>query len=323
MTDGRCWVLTAGEAGMRSQALGLAEAVGLPIEEKHFALRAPGKWLPGGLLPMPSYMLESGGDPIRAPWPLLIVACGRRAIDPALAIKRRSKGKTLAVYVQNPEFGREKFDLVAAMPHDGVTGRNVIVSETALHGVTPERLAAVRDEWRDRLSAGVKPLLGVLIGGDNGGYRLTPAVTARLLHAVEGAHDEHGLKIAVATSRRTGETASRAIGDAIRSKAGAGSVWAESDAYLGILANAERILVTGDSISMISEALATGRPVHVLPLEGHGRRHDAFLKRIAAKRFVSVVEGDDLDRSFQGPGAVNATPVVAARIREMFAARQA
>ena len=78
------------------------------------------------------------------------------------------------------------------------------------------------------------------------------------------------------------------------------------------------LIVTGESISMISEALATGRPVHVLPLEGHGRRHDAFLTRIAARRFVSVMEGDDLDWSFAGPGPVNATPVVAARIREML-----
>ena len=47
-----CWVLTPGEAGMRSQALGLAEAVGLPIEEKRVAIRAPFAWLPGGLLPI-------------------------------------------------------------------------------------------------------------------------------------------------------------------------------------------------------------------------------------------------------------------------------
>jgi mitochondrial fission protein ELM1 len=322
MDDRRCWVLTAGEAGMRNQAFGLAHAVGLPVEEKRATVRAPWRWLPGGLLPMPLSMIEPGGDTIRQPWPALVVACGRRAIDPALAIKRLSGRTTLAVYVQNPEFGREKFDLVAAMPHDGIFGANVLISESALHGITAERLAGAHEAWRSRLSADAKPLLGVLVGGDNGGYRLTAAVTERLLHLIGRAHDEHGLRIAVATSRRTGEAAARAINDTIRSS-GAGTVWSDSDAYLGILASAERLLVTGDSISMISEALATGRPVHVLPIEGHGRRHDAFLKRMAEKRLASVVDGDDLDWSFASPGAVNATPAVAARLREMLAARQA
>src|SRR5438128_11517109 len=67
------WVLTTGEAGMRSQALGLAEAVGLPVEEKRIAVRAPYAWLPGGLLPMPLAALDPSGDPLAPPWPRLVV----------------------------------------------------------------------------------------------------------------------------------------------------------------------------------------------------------------------------------------------------------
>ena len=51
-----------------------------------------------------------------------------------------------------------------------------------------------------------------------------------------------------------------------------GTLWDETgdNPYFGILALADRLIVTAESISMISEALATGRPVHVLPLEGRG-----------------------------------------------------
>src|SRR4051794_26623711 len=105
------WVLTTGKAGMRSQALGLAEAVGLAIEEKRIAVGAPWSWLPGGLLPMPLSALASTSDRLEPPWPRLVVACGRRSIDAALAVRRLSGGRTLAAYVQNPEWGLRKFDL--------------------------------------------------------------------------------------------------------------------------------------------------------------------------------------------------------------------
>ena len=46
MAADACWVVTDGKPGMVSQALGLAEAVGLPIEEKCIVVRAPWRWLP-------------------------------------------------------------------------------------------------------------------------------------------------------------------------------------------------------------------------------------------------------------------------------------
>src|SRR5258707_835920 len=82
------------------------------------------------------------------PMPRLVVACGRRSIGPALAVKRLSKGRTLAAYVQNPEWGLSKFDLVAAMPHDGVRGENVALVPTALHSVSQQRVGEARERWR-------------------------------------------------------------------------------------------------------------------------------------------------------------------------------
>ena len=48
MAEETCWVVTDGKPGMVSQALGLAEAVGLPIVEKRVEVRAPWRWLPAG-----------------------------------------------------------------------------------------------------------------------------------------------------------------------------------------------------------------------------------------------------------------------------------
>ena len=315
-------MLTTGAAGMRSQALGLAEAVGLPIVEKRIVVGAPWRWLPGGFLPMPLAALGRGSDPIAPPWPALVIGCGRRSIGPALAIKRLSRGRTLAAYVQNPERAREKFDLVAAMPHDSVAGPNVVALDTALHGVTEAKLEISRAAWLDELKPDRKALLGALIGGDNGGYRLTEEIVARLIRLLEDAHQQHGFRAAVTPSRRTGKEARRALAAALGGKDWT-SLWnGEGDnPYLGILGLSDRLIVTGESISMISEALAAGRPVHVLPLEGQGRRHDAFLTRMADSGFVSLIEGESLDWKFAGTAPINSAIEPARRIRAMLAQR--
>jgi uncharacterized protein len=314
-----CWVLTTGEAGMRSQALGLAEAVGLPIIEKRIVVRQPWALLPGGLLPTPLAALDPRGDRLAPPWPLLVVGCGRRSIGPALMVKRLSGGRTLAAYVQNPEFGRAKFDLVAAMPHDGVRGDNVVALRTASHQVTPARLAFAAGEWRGRLAPPGTKILGVLVGGDNNNYRLTGPVTERLIRVLRAAHHTHGLYSSITPSRRTGVTAKAMIADAIASDR-FGAMWdgTGDNPYFGILALAERLIVTSESISMISEALATGRPVHVLPLEGRGSRHASFLDQIVAEGLVSPIVGDDLDWNFAGGPPIESTAEAAARLRMML-----
>ncbi len=317
-----CWALTPGEAGMRSQALGLAEAVGLPVEEKHITLRRPWRWLPGGLLPVPLAALRRDSHPLRPPWPSLVVACGRQSIGPALTVKRLSGGRTLAVYVQNPEMARAAFDLVAAMPHDEVRGDNVVTVRTALHPITQARLAAARDAGWPTVKPDDTPVLGVLIGGDNASYRLTPAVAEKLVRVLRNARARHGLRAVVTPSRRTGQSIKDILAEGVRQDS-LGAMWngQGSNPYVGILALAERLIVTSESISMISEALATGRPVHVLPLEGFGRRHDRFLREVVEGGLVSLIEGDDLDWSFAGQPPIDATAEPAARIRAMLEAK--
>jgi mitochondrial fission protein ELM1 len=316
-----CWALTPGEAGMRSQALGLAEAVGLPVEERHITLRPPWLWLPGGLVPVPLSALRQNSHPLQSPWPRLLVACGRQSIGPALTVKRLSGGRTLAVYVQNPGMARPGFYLVAAMPHDEVRGENVVTVHTALHPITQARLAAARSEGWSAVKPDDTPVLGVLVGGDNASYRLTPAVTARLVRVLQNARAGHGLRAAITPSRRTGQATKDMLAKAVTERS-LGAMWdgQGTNPYVGILALAERLIVTSESISMVSEALATGRPVHVLPLEGHGRRHDSFLRRVVDEGLVSLIEGDDLDWSFAGHPPIDASDEPAARIRAMLGA---
>src|SRR6516165_12567926 len=77
------WVLHDGKAGMASQALGLAEATGLPFIEKRLAIRFPWACLPPQLWFLPLRAAADGGAKLAPPWPDMVIGCGRNTAMPA------------------------------------------------------------------------------------------------------------------------------------------------------------------------------------------------------------------------------------------------
>src|SRR5215831_10545115 len=88
----RVWVLHDGKPGMRSQALGLAEATRFPFREISLTVRRPSAWLPPQLWLAPLAAVSEGGRPLAPPWPDLVIGCGRNTVRPALAVRRATGG---------------------------------------------------------------------------------------------------------------------------------------------------------------------------------------------------------------------------------------
>jgi len=276
MTEIRCWVLTDGKAGMESQCLGLAAALGLSPEIKRIATRFPWKYLPPQLWPRPLSAPGPGGDRLEPPWPDLLIASGRQAVAPAIAIREAAGGATVTVQIQNPTVDPARFDLVITPAHDGLGGPNVLSTLGAMHGVTAARLEEAARRFAPRYAALPRPLVAVLIGGPNRQYRMPPACADRLGGLLAEAAREAGAGLAITPSRRTGAANIRRI--AARLEGVAADIWdgTGDNPYYGMLGLAEAIVVTGDSVNMVSEAAATGKPVHVFQLEGHGAKFDSF-----------------------------------------------
>ena len=288
------WVLSDGKPGMENQCLGLAEALGrLGAAEaivKRISPRFPWSVLPPQLWVAPLAGLN--GDALVPPWPDILIATGRQTVAPALAIKKASAGKTFCVQIQNPVAGRDRFDLLAIPRHDRVDGANVIVTDGALHRIVPDTLAAEADRLHSVLAALPRPLVAVLIGGSNGQYKMTEAVTAKLAADLSALCRDHGAGLAVTASRRTGAVNEKRLRDALDGPAcwfwdGTGD-----NPYFGLLGLADTIVVTADSVSMVSEACATGKPVHVMRLGGRGsRRFDQFFADFVAAGYVRWFTG--------------------------------
>ncbi len=269
-------MLSEAYAGLQAQALGLAEAAGLAPESRVLAPRAPWRFFPASRWPAP---LRAVPDALRPPLPGLIIGCGGVAAAVGAALRRPG---IAVVQVQNPRLDARRFDVVVVNRHDELTGPNVIVTRTALHRATAARLAAGAEAWGGHLSALPRPLVSVLVGGSNGRFRLDAAVAGKLADQLAGMMRRDGVGIALTPSRRTDPAAIRALSDALVPRGG--WVWdgVGDNPYFGLLALADAIVVTMDSVSMVSEAVATAAPVLVAPLPGRSRRIGLFLDGLKA-----------------------------------------
>jgi hypothetical protein len=300
---------------MENQAVALAEAIGLPFVTKRVHPRQPWTWLPPGLWPAPLAALDSDSDTIAPPWPKLVITCGRRAVPYSLYIHRHSGGATRTVHIQNPQTRIDQFDMVIPPRHDHLHGPNVFETIGSLHRLTPARLQAAAADFAPRLAHLPRPLVAVLIGGSNDCYRLTPALVERLADQLVQVCDTAGVGMVVTPSRRTGEENIAVLRRAL-DRPGV-EVWdfTGTNPYFGYVALADAIIVTSDSVNMVSEACSTGKPVHVVELEGGNRKFDEFHQTMRDLGLTRRFEGRIESWSYDPP---DDTRRAADRVRELL-----
>ncbi|MDB5483663.1 MAG: hypothetical protein JWO83_4716 [Caulobacteraceae bacterium] len=302
------WALTTGETGMRTQARGLAQAVADVVVEK----TVPSRWrqLSGRVAP---------ADRLSLPWPDLLITCGRRSVARSIALRKESGGRTVTVHVQDPRGRPRAFDLVIAMAHDRIpAGGNVMKIATALHDLTPENLADAGRLWAARFRTLGRPLAGVVIGGDLRGRAFTLRDGARLLSRLKRLRDQGGANLAITPSRRTPAAVRALFAEAFADDPRV-FLWnlKGDNPYRAILALSDRLIVTSDSVSMVSEALSTPHPVEVFDLGFP--RHVSFVQRLVDQGLIRRFEGEPEPPRTTGP--INATDQAACAVRALLQAR--
>lgn len=266
----RVWALTEGRAGDDAQIKTLATALGWPCDVIE-ARDGIGRVIVDRLLDACGLVGEPRlPEPYRGSWPDLVIAVGGRSVSLARRIKRASGGRTRLVFVGRPWAALDQFDLIITTPQYRLPERpNILHNRLPLNRPEPERLAAAAQAWRPALEHLPRPWLAVLVGGDSGSFRMTPASADRLAGRANGWAEACGGSLLVATSGRTPPAAAGRLLQGIRDPAWRYR-WQPRDPdnpYLGFLALADAFLVTGDSASMLAEALGTGRPVELFALE--------------------------------------------------------
>jgi hypothetical protein len=247
----RVWVLADHKVGHTTQSVGLADHLGWPYEVKPIAIDGPA----GRLAP---------------PWPDLVIATGWRCVAAARHIGTQSGGQTRLVLLgRRAGEHAEWFDLSVTCAHFRLPAHPRRIETIApLNVVTDERLAAAASRWAGLFGDAPRPHVALLVGGSTARYRLDAATAERIGRDVAAFADAAGGTVYASTSPRTGAAATAAL------VAGLGPRhrvyrWRRGDPdnpYLGCLAVADVLVVTGESESMLAEAAATDKPLYIYPI---------------------------------------------------------
>jgi uncharacterized protein len=291
--DARVLVLSSGKAGHDANAIGVAGALGAPFETRIVAPR----WLFASLSPFgpldPKDRPGQSGGILAGPLPHIVIGCGRSVVPYVCALKQAAGEGVFTVFLQDPRFRRSSMDLIWTPEHDKLRGANVLTTLTSPHPLSPARLAAARAAPDARIAALPGPRAAVLLGGPSGAHSFGQSDLARLTQAA-AAIAKAGYSVMATPSRRTPPQMIAAL------RAGLGDtpafIWdgAGVNPYGQILAHADAILVTGDSVNMVGEATATGAPVYVFePSGGAGKIAgyiDALERLGAVRRFAGRID---------------------------------
>ena len=304
-----------GRAGNLRQAEALANALGGTqsiLLEPHWPWRALApRRVAGSARGYGAALAQALDSP-----PALAVGCGRQA---ALATRLLRERGARTVQILDPRIDPSHWDIVVVPRHDRLRGGNVLVSLGSLHPVDDLWLAHARARF-SALAELPRPRTTVLLGGSSRHVRFERNEFDSLARQLDAAVARDGGSLLLTASRRT----SPALREAVRQRyadtpalAWVGPEDGENP-YAGLLAWADRIVCSPDSVNMVSEACATQVPVHVFePGLARGRVRD-FLDALTAigrvRRMDATLAAFDVE-------PLRETARIAAEIRERLRLR--
>lgn len=282
MTQSDIWVLADHRTGTAIQAIALAEVLDMSFEVKQIKYNM--------LASLPNFLL--GSTSVHAnkklssplydrPPPALIISAGRRTAPIALALKNHYPNVKV-VQIMRPCLAAEKFDLIILPQHDRFdTSANTFKIIGSLHNVE-NKIKDAAVSFRENYS-NVHKFIALLIGGSTKKYKFTSKDAAILSARVSEVSANHGLPVFISFSRRTPDAVKKVMAEAFPWPHTIYDPTTSTDPnpYFGLLATADFIISTCDSISMCTEATATRKPFYIFcPDNADMPKHRYFTQQL-------------------------------------------
>ena len=262
MTKLKGLLLTEGMHGMISQAEGLAKALDLEFIHEKIELNNFWKLISPKFTPTKSFTFK---NKIINEFNI-VISCGRKSVIPSIYLKNKYKNKIINIHIQEPKVLLKNFDYIIAPEHDGLFGDNVLTTKGAIHYITQEDIDKTKNYLIEKFQMNnyfnENKVVAVILGGPNKYYSYSDSIIKEVFEKIKISFIESGYQAIVIPSIRTPK---RVIEIAQNYFDATELVITEVDkkAYLAALGMAKHIIVMCDSISMISEAAVTGKPIYV------------------------------------------------------------
>ncbi|MCD7467488.1 serine/threonine protein kinase [Datura stramonium] len=349
----RAVIIGNGFPASENQSIGLVQALGLSdkhtlyvkegLENQNFAY---GKWW---LYVLVIYfevdvksIVRMARETFEKDGPLLVIASGRDTISITGSIKRLASDNVFVVQIQHPRSRLDRFDLVITPKHDyypltpqgkeqvphflhkWITpheppDKHVVLTVGALHQVDFAALRTAAITWHEEFAPLPKPLLVVNIGGPTRYCRYGADLVKQLTASLHNVLASCG-SVRISFSRRTPEKHSKIVVKELGMDPKV-HIWngEEPNPHMGHLAWADAFVITADSVSMLSEACSTGKPVYVVGAERCTWKFTDFHKALGQRGMTKPFTGlEDMSESWSYP-PLNDTAIAATRVNEALA----
>ena len=295
----QCWALIDYRPGTANQVLGIARHTGFAVAEKRLQYNK--------IAAMPNYFKfgnklrgidAASRKAIRAPWPDIVISAGRRTAPVAAHIKLYHPDVKL-VHLMKPEWSRQIFDMVVMPRHDAPKeDHSVITTLGAPHALTDDLLFAARARMPLNPDLLPRPWTLLCLGGNTSHGAFLIADIHEIVQQLEPFVRQGSLLLT--GSRRTTSALERAALDHIKQSyphIGVQSYFSDQgteNPYHAWLAQADQVITTGDSVSMISEASFMAKPVYVyMPEKAASAKHQHFCEDMVNEGYLRDMRAYD------------------------------
>jgi mitochondrial fission protein ELM1 len=257
----------------------------------------------------------------------VIISCGSALFGVNKLLKFENHARSVAVLDPGP-LNRRKFDIVIIPRHDikveDPKAKNITVTDLAPNLIDPGELASFR-KGAPEVKTGV--CIGLLLGGDNPYFHFSGELARSLVFAIRETCERLDGYLYMTTSRRTPDEAENLIKEAFSDdprcvKFVSGKDDTDEHTVEKILAVSDMVIVSGESISMVSEAVASGKPVLVFMPDkktDYFTKYESFAEGLEKKKYLKVVSPEQIPaqaESFIRGKEEHALPDDNARMRE-------
>ena len=219
--------------------------------------------------------------------PKFVITTGRRMAGISIAIRSLFKNKIKTIHIQNPAISRNQFDLLLIPEHDGISGKNIIQTKGALSFFSNKEIKIKKNETSN------KPIIFLMVGGHNKRYNPQNIDYYDLSMKVVKATNLLNAKLVISTSRRTGIKAEKILRSVFTKKLQDFNFYTFNgkNPYPNILQNAQYLIVTSDSVNMVSEMATISTPLFISFFPQENGKILNFLNNLKDLGIIKKFEG--------------------------------
>ena len=231
-----------------------------------------------------------------------IVSCGSSLEGVNVLMSKENDAKN--IIVMKPSFGLlHQYNLAVIPRHDRPPERrNIVSTMIAPNLIDEKKLAKDGEALRKRFGITGDNFIGLFIGGDNPEFEMRDEIIDEALDGLIEFCKRANSRMLVTTSRRT----PRSIEELLKKRLGSDPVCglliiANEDnpegAVSGILGMSRVSVVSGESVSMISEALSSGKKAIVLEItkkKNYFTKHERALEGLKRYGYIRLAKAEAL-----------------------------